>query len=233
MSIQKLLEYQKIDMQYRKLNAEIRNSDAAKKKALSAAQLKQATEDFTRCSVVLETENANYEKLAEQFRAVAKEVEEIGESTQNENDDQQLEYYAKQLSKKAAQLESLEKECARILKELGATSEQAKKTFALGKELQKRVKIYTEEYNKLIADRKKDAEELHKQRAAAEKEVDPRLMEMYKKAQENGKAPYFVPLAGESCGGCGMGLDVAVMDRFKAGQEIDECPNCGRYIYKK
>lgn len=232
MSIQKLLDYQKADLQYRRLNTEIRNSDVAKKKALANAQLKQATEEFSRCGTLLEAENANFEKLSEQYKAVAKEVIELSESAQNESDDIQLDYYAKQLSKKAAQLEGLEKECSRMLKELGAVEEQAKKTFALGKELQRRIKIYSDEYARLIADRHGEAEQLHKERLALEKEVDPSLLELYKKAQANGKAPYFVPLNGESCGGCGMGLDVAIMDRFRTGQIIAECPNCGRFIYK-
>ena len=229
-SIEKMLEYQKVDMSYVKLENEVKNSEVSKKRNKYASDTQASLNELTKMDGVAKSDMEIILKNQAKFESITKQIDEICAEIEEESDDKQLEYYLKQLEKLSQALEDMEKETARENRELSDAGykypkewEQAKKSNALY------VK-YNQEYNEFVRERVGQANAIKQQLVAMEKDLDRELLEKYKKIRAS-KRPVFVPFRHPNCGGCGMEVANDVINKLSEGRKIHECPNCGRIIY--
>lgn len=88
--------------------------------------------------------------------------------------------------------------------------------------------------------KKKEAElvgqtkELDESRAAAEANVEPRLLSTYKSVRRRHSGPALVEAVAAggsgSCSGCHRRLQIQMFHRLLAG-EVEQCPSCGRLVF--
>lgn len=231
MSIKQLLDYQEADMQYIRLENEVRNSEVGQKLATSRSQQKQIVEELLRLNTQTEELFAGYQRVLNQAEETEKEIAELNASVSSDRDTADLEYYNKTLEKCMSVLDSADREAQRIQKELQAIRDTARTLYAKATKVAQLVKEYTDGFNKLRIEKGDQAKQIASQREALKKQIAPEWVEMYEKARKNGKAPFLVPMASGCCRGCGMEVDQTVKDKFSSGAMFVECPNCGRIIY--
>lgn len=230
-----MLEYQAVDMKYHKLEREVTESPDAKKLSQYKAQYKQSTEEVLRYNALVEELFTTQERLDEQYKGVSKEVVELSESAEVENDEKQLDFYIKLLEKHAVSLESLERECSRIKSELSNYQRLAKEQIDLAGKCLIKSKEYAERCNVIKEQLMGQAKEYISAMKSLESEIESDMLEVYKTARKNKKIPVFVVFDDVNCccGGCSMELAVDFVDKLKSGKGYEECPNCGRVIYKQ
>lgn len=234
MSIQKILEYQEIDLEYLKLENQLRNCDEAKKLKECETQYKAATDEVMKCNLLVDDCFSNVDKYQKQFVELKKEVVELSNSVDEDIETAQLDYYSKKLEQLMTTIANIEKECDRLTADLkklqdAAANEmkKASKSLTLAKQFKD---AYLEKQKELSA----KAKEIKEKRDIVEKDVDEEVLEIYKKVRKNKKVPFFVPLVSpKTCGGCGMEIANDLLEILNSGKQYAECPNCGRIIFKK
>ncbi len=231
MNIEQILEYQKVDMQFIRLENEVRNSEVGKKLEGYRAQQKSIVEDLLRLNQQTEELFGAYQRTASQTEEIRKEILELENSVSDDSETGDLEYYVKMLEKNMSALEAAEREALRIQKELGAMRDSAKKMYATASKAAQLSKEFKEQFDALRKEKSEEAKEILAKRKEMEPHLDAQLFAAYQKARKNGKAPFFVPMRNDCCGGCGMEANQSLKDRIAAGSAVEECPNCGRMIY--
>ena len=73
-------------------------------------------------------------------------------------------------------------------------------------------------------------EDVKKQMAKLEKDIEPAKLAKYKALKQDGIFPVIVPLVDHRCGGCRMEVSKVILDKLKAG-EVHECEQCRRLIF--
>lgn len=234
MSIEKILEYQEVDMKLFKLENELKSSESAKKMIFFQNATKQSFDTLTRYNESAESAMENVRKSIAAFEDVNRQISDIASVDMSDCDEKQLDYYAKQLEKLEQRADELDREIARANKELSDINIKQKKEYEQAGKSSKSYRVYTEEFNNLKKEKSVEANAIMKDLKDLEKDMSSILLEKYKKVKANKKRPVFVPfIKPSSCGGCGMEVASDIIDKLGEGLGIQECPNCGRIIYNK
>lgn len=224
------MKYQKIDGELLKLEREYAQAPE-KKQAVQMQNIlrdsqsrigvleqnaQKATENFARAKayysdLIMKVEtlskaaddNASYEKI--------KELQQI-----KNNFYQMLDKLEKELTKINAQLTMVSNEYNSVIK----NAKQAKQTLDAC-----RVKLAESK-----AKYEPRIEELKKELAEQEENVDKAMLAKYKQKRES-KFPVMVGVVNGTCGGCRMEISASRMQEFDKNGYI-ECENCGRIITK-
>lgn len=229
--IEEILEYQKKDGQLVKIEKEISESKAKKVVNQMVGIVKNAQAkivDIEKNSKTLITE---FEKLEKAFSEQQKVVENYAKLKLGQQDKAELEKLEKEIKDANTELLVLEKSISTLSKNISKTLKafedskneviDAKAKHAQG------MKAYT----KLVESKKEEQDKLTAELLVLEKKVDPKLLAKYKKMREDKKFPVFVPLIGNSCGGCSM--ELAMKNQHTLEEKgLLECENCHRIIYK-
>lgn len=166
------------------------------------------------------------------FSDIVKQVEELMDESVEDCDEKQLDYCAKQIEKLNQSLEEFEREVVKINKELSDTSYKQGKEFEQAGKTSSAYRKNAEEFNALKQSKSAEASEIMKELRGMEGQLDKELLDKYKKIRAS-KRPVFVPFrAPASCGGCGMDVASDIVNKLGEGRHIQECPNCGRIMYK-
>ena len=227
MDLKEILEYQKIDMQIRKIEADVKNSDDKKKAEQMQAywkngQSKLAALEETSAKLVKLHEKAvqTYNDFVAKLDAMIKEGE------------------PKNQSEATAQMEKLNSyhaACVKIQKDLESLKNSLEKIAADCDAVRKNMntaKGNFEVYKKRLSELKQNVEPelnaLKEQRAKLEPKIDPELLAKYKHKAES-KPKVIVECKDNTCGGCRMEISGAKIKSLRE-KGIIECENCGRII---
>ncbi|MGN0771820.1 MAG: hypothetical protein ACI4MI_04475 [Christensenellales bacterium] len=234
MNIDKILEYQKVDMEFIKLEEDMRKSEEYQKYFAYQNERKRAVEEVKRLNSIAEQAFADFATADSQYQEAVKEVEELSKHINENTSDDELEYYGKQLDKYAAIVDGYEKDLSRLKSELGQIQSQFKTEMDNASKAGSLEKTYAAKFDMLRKSKMPLAKELDDKKKAIAKEVDAKLMEVYNDARKRGKKPVFVPYnkEGHACA-CGIEVDTNIRDKMDAGALFMECPNCGRIMYNK
>ncbi len=230
--LEKLLAYQKLDIKLKKLDDEIKQSDEFKSMRVNKsryAESKAASEDSEVMAerVVKEFSDVTdiLEKTAKQMQALVDALEsgDLDEQQENETAIQlknMLNSYD-ELAKRAEALKVSAEKAVDKYKKAASTAKTAKEQYASAK-------AKVEEKKKT---KKAEIDALEAEKSAARSAVDPEALKRYESVTAEGKYPALVPLMGDSCGGCGMGMSQSTKtDLDKNGYCI--CESCHRMIYR-
>lgn len=234
MSIDKILEYQEIDMEYLRLENQLRNSDEAKKLKECETQYKSSSDEVLKYNILTEDAFANIEKFEKQYSDLKKEIIELGSSVEEDTDPIQLDFYSKKLDQLLVSLESIQKESERLSNELKKIQESANTEMQKASKCMQLAKQFKDAYLKKQEVLSVQAKEIKIKRDAVEKDITPEIMDIYQKVRKNRKMPFFVEFVPpKTCKGCGMELANDSLSVLCSGNHVVECPNCGRIIFKK
>ncbi len=234
MNIDKILEYQKVDMEFMKLEDEMRTSDIAKKLIAYQGERKRAVEEVKRLNLIAEELFGNFENVSSSYEKITKEIDEIQKNIGESTADDILDFYSKRLDQCVALLDGHEKELDRIITELS----RAKSTFEAEMENANKAaaleKTYMVKFEEMKKSKMEDAKRIDAERKEIAKQVDEELMRIYLDYKKRGKRPVFVPYLAEShaCS-CGVEVNAGVRGKMDNGELYCECPNCGRIMYNK
>ena len=228
----KLLEYQKLDIELRKVKREFDDANGLHDVDTLNANIK----DYQ--SKILELEETSkdllvaFKKLMEVQKKGLMYVEknknqQIDKMTKNELNDfsQRLEQTAKQLAELETRIQNHNQEVKKVVLDY----KMYRKKILDTKE--KREAIKTQSAEKM-QEKAPDIDAIKAKQNKLEAEIDAQKLAKYKALKQDGIFPVIVPLVDKRCGGCRVELSSAAIDKLKSG-ETYECEQCRRIIYLK
>ena len=230
--MEKYLQYQQVDGRLIKIESEIKNSDCFKEYSKAKATIKGASDrlakvesDATELVSTLGKMKANLAKVAEELSELVAAVEDV-------DDIKEIDYYTTNIDKLSAKADALEKDVNRTIKEIDEKVKEFNMLMNAGKNATKAQKELGEKVQALKDEKKPEFDAIRAELAQLEKDLDPVLIAKYKNLRGVKKPPYFVPLSGENCTGCGMELAYDTLSKLKKEGDWTECPHCQKILYK-
>ncbi|MDE5618181.1 MAG: hypothetical protein K2I79_01690 [Clostridia bacterium] len=233
MDLNKLLEYQEADKQVFKFENELRGSEEAKKLQAYREYFKKSQDALIRINAVADGHNAKIDKYSERYDALMSELKELEETIESVDSLKEIEFYIRSIGELSDSLESLAKDIASAVKDMKSVSSQADSEVANINKSHKGIQLMNEKYAEVKKKVQQNAAPYISKLKSLEKDIDPNIMEHYKRVRGNKKMPVLVEFnsANSACGGCGM--DLSENEKGKLSScGICECPHCGRIVYQ-
>ena len=232
MSVQKILEYQQIDLNIYKKEKDFAQSNEMKRMVLCKEEVKNKREmldslvkELNKCYTLLSTLE---KKLDEEDSNRSSFETDFSDYT----DIKDFERYEKSLTKYEENISAIVKDIQKNVKRISEINESNKK---INEQISKLVvdfnnaKALTEEKRKALF---LEAVPFAKKLKELEPEIEEKYLKKYKELRAKKKMPAFVPYNEGSCMGCGIGIEVEVGKQMINQFDCAECPHCGRIVYK-
>ena len=232
MNIAKILEYQKLDLVIYKADRDYVNSAENKKYQAIRASIIEITESLIKLDKEAADIFADIERLKtllETFVKKSKATPLSGAKTLEQAD--KLEDTINGLDD---ELNGLDKEMQKAFKRLNEISKEAKdlssKYAALKIELKKVEELRKQKRSEIINSINKEGNLLNEMKDS----MDPKYLAIYSRARAaKVKMPIVVEYKDGHCAACGMEIKSEVENKLQNPEDIAECPNCRRILYKK
>ncbi|MDD2445333.1 MAG: C4-type zinc ribbon domain-containing protein [Clostridia bacterium] len=230
MNIDKILEYQKKDLEIVKLTHTL--VDSPNRKAIN--QILNIVKETQYASSALESEaegvlvqfnnlKKTYDDNVNSFITLTKKsVENISES--------EMSGVMNLINVMSSNLNILEKKLLGLAEKVNSilsNYEEAKKKYEMARKKHSEIKTKYEKEKSLLQPKIAAFEAELK---AMEKSVDVKLLTKYKEKRQDKIFPIFVKFSSDACGGCRMELPYAQIEKLKK-EGIIECENCHRYMF--
>ena len=237
MEFKNLLDYQKADLAYRKIESAIKK-DASyiemkkNREIYEQAKLKNAESETSATNAV----NAYNSALA-YYEQNAKNIESLcAKLASDDLDEAQESEILEKLEQAKSALAEWEKRVADLKVNADKLLSDYAKTLNDGKVSAEKYKSAKAKFEQLKASKADEIEKAKSDRDALFSSVEPELMAMYEKLTAEGKYPAFVPGMSVdekqvSCGACGMGLSGVAKSEFEEKGFV-VCETCHRIVYK-
>ncbi len=236
MNLEALLKYQKADLEYKKLNDEIKKNPDYKKMKENKELYNVAKQKGIDSEAVAENVLAQYNSALEFMNENAKKVEELCAkiSAGQLSDEDEI-----KAVEELEQLKTAFVEWEKKASQLKANAEKALSEYATAQKSGKTARAEYEtakaKYEQFKESKASALAKLKANRDSLAPAVDEEIMTIYKQLTDEGKYPAFVAQLGEekfpTCGACGMMLsDTAKRDLNSNG--YCRCETCHRIIYK-
>ncbi|MBR5012792.1 MAG: hypothetical protein IKY15_02520 [Clostridia bacterium] len=234
MNIEKILEYQRLDTQIKKLEETLENS--ADQKAMNS--LKKVVQETKNISASLEKEAektiTEFNKMQKSYNDATSALERLEKSQANNYTKEQCAECVKQLNNIATFLTNLEKvmrQTAEKVNSILSEYDTAKNNYEVAKNKHASHKQNLENLKEKI---QPELTTLEAELAKLEGGIDAKFLSKYKTKRQDRIFPVVVELRGNACGGCGMELPSAQIEKLKKDGFL-ECENerCHRIIYFK
>lgn len=231
MSVQKILEYQKIDLNIYKKEKAFAQSAEMKHMVTCKEEIKNKKKTLEDLVAELDKSYALLGALESKIAEFDPEKADLVTDFADYNDIKEFDRYEKDLAKYEENVSNFGKEVTKIIKRIAEIGELNKKIndqiARLVVEFQK-AKVATEEKRKEII---REAYPFAKHLKEIEPEIAPEVLAKYKEIRAK-KMPVYVPYSDGSCLGCGMGIKLEVDKLLVNPFDSAECPHCGRIVYK-
>jgi len=230
MNIDKILEYQKKDLEIVKLMHTL--AESPNRKAIN--QILNIVKETQDTSSALESEaeevliqfnnlKKTYEDNVNSFITLTKkDVENISES--------EIGGIMNLINVMSSNLNILEKKLLGLAERINViltNYEEARKKYEVARKKHSEVKEKFEKEKSLLQPK---ISEFEAELKAMEKNVDSKLLTKYKEKRQDKIFPVFVKFSSDACGGCRMQLSYAQIEKLKKEGMI-ECENCHRYMF--
>lgn len=226
-----ILQYQKVDMELKKLMRSVNSSEEKEVMNKMMAYVKEAQNVSNglenKAVKVLE----EYQNLKKNYDDKVKKIQDLTSKTDYKSEEDFKTAFA-QINTLSSDLYMLERnlnifinKAKQLLKDFEITKNNVIK--ARGK-----FKTSKENYEKSVSAVEPKIEELKSQLKALEKTCNPALLEKYKTMKNDHIFPVFVPLLdGKNCAGCRMEMASSKLNKLSTEPYI-VCEHCGRLIFK-
>ena len=234
MDLQKILDYQTVDMQLFKLEMALRNSDAGKSLAASKSEMAKKAGDIQKCVKDADEVKVIVEKYREIYKKIAFEMSELSDVLEHFEEPKEIDRYEKQIDQSKKKLLEIEKELTKLVKKMDECVSRANESLVKYSEFNKTAQVAMKKLNEMKASMQNEAKELNEKLKELKKVLPENFIEKYNNIKKNGKMPVLVEGDTENkiCKGCRMELYNKELEMLDGGKLV-ECPNCGRILYKK
>lgn len=228
--MQEIIKYQEIDMNIKKLDAELKSSANRK----NAAEMQQYLKDSQSKLVSLD-ENAKalsdqYEKAVAIYNDFVSKLENLVQEVDKASVDK-IDSLNGLIDKFSADAKKLDNHISTLQGRMNAVARDVENIMNNAKKAKRNLEIYRAEY---LKEKDKIEPELNKLKAELEvqkKKVSADLLAKYNTKSDGRVFDIFVPEINGRCKGCRMEISAGKMSKL-ISDGIIECENCGRYIYK-
>ena len=232
MSLQKMLEYQKIDYVYYRQQKELNESIERKNALTCKDRFNKQVDAFTTLreqvkNNIIALKNAEG-KLAELDKMKAR----LDERMKTLESDEDFAEVGAQLDEYDKAVAELNKEVTRITKTLDEASFQSRRIVENMEELNKSYQENIQSYSQKKALFEKNTQSTRETLAELAKDIEPEYMQKYTELRNARKMPAFVSYEKGNCSGCGMDISIEVDKKMVNPGDVAECPHCGRIVYK-
>ncbi len=229
--MKEILQYQKIDMELKKLNRQVNASEEKEVMNKMMAYVKDAQNVSNGLEVKAGKIIEEYLNLKKNYEDNVNKVQKLTAKADYKSEEEFREAYS-QINALSSDLYMIERnlnifinKAKQLLKDFEVTKNNVIKARG-------RYKSSKENYEKSISAVEPKINELKAQRKALEKDIEPALLEKYKTMKADNIFPVFVPLLdGKTCYGCRMELASSKLNKLNSDGYIT-CEHCGRLIYK-
>ena len=232
MNIEKILEFQSLDNEIRKLQQELLNSPDQK----AIESLQKVVKETQTISATLEKEAeksiTEYQKMQKSYDDAFSALSKLEKSQETTLSEAEYAACVKQLNSIAGFLGNLEKRIMQIADKVNSILsdyELAKQNYNIAKQKHSKHKSNLE---MLMQKVQPQIDELSSKLAALESGLDQAFLKKYKAKRADRIFPVVVPMRDNSCGGCMMELPMAQIEKLKKDGFL-ECESCHRIIYLK
>ena len=228
--LNKVLEYQKIELEVIKLKEKLASNPAKQTLNKMLALGKDAQNKLVELEKQAKATIEQYEKTKEEFTKACDKLNNLIKQEANDVPEDKLRENIEQASALSILLGNLERSLSYqkdVVTTIMKNFDLCRKNIVASKQKYKETK---EEYDAFEKEILPQIEEKKKEMAAIEKTADANLFTKYKHLRQDGIFPVFVPLKGNACGGCRMEIPAALMAKLKTTGYL-ECEQCRRLIY--
>ena len=228
MQIKEILEYQKLDGEIRKIEAEVKNSEDRKNATKMQDYLRDSQAKLVSLEKTSEKLVALYKKATLAYNDFAEKLDKL----LKEGTGDSAEAVTARLEKANAFMlasAKLEKDLESLTASISKVNSDFDSIMKNSKTAKANFEVYKNRFNELKAKNEPKLLELKNKRDALKTKIDADLLSKYVHKAES-KYPVFVPVCDDKCGGCRMAISGTKLKQLKEKGAI-ECENCGRIIF--
>jgi Zn-ribbon protein, possibly nucleic acid-binding len=233
MSFEKLLEYQKIDRELVKIERDLNTSDEKERAAKLNNMLRSAGDCMSQLNTEADELIGSLDKLLVNIDEIEEQIDEIAKHYSVAKELNEIDFYEKKLAALSDDFERQEREISRLSSRIDSvksnSDHQLKQALQIKEQYNRAMDAYQNLKKKLLA----EGAPINAKLKALEAEIEPKLIEIYKRLRQNKKLPAFVEYRNDGSCVCGMNLPNNCVDRLKGSGDMVECPNCGRFLIIK
>lgn len=231
MSLQKMLDYQKIDSKIYRLEKEY--NELNEKKEFNKYQ-----NYYKEQSMLVEVEQKELSKTIEQLNTLIKKSEELNAAKESleisdfdafvaEEDFAEYEQKLKQYQHELVAINDAAVEMQKRLADLAVKNRQVLNNLVKSQEIAGKL------YGK-IQMKKRTMKDLARQELPKLKDlkpqIDPEIFKLYEARRNHHIFPVFMPYNEPNCSACGIDVKAEVTEKFNNNTFV-ECPHCRRLLY--
>lgn len=227
--ISKLLKYQEVDAELRKIELELSSSEE-RKKAVSAKKFLDGVEE-----TIIKL-NARSKELYEQYLVILEEQkgfsskqEEYALAIKDVENEEEVAYLNKKIDETIAKIKNLSALSEKLGEEMQKVLAEYTALKAKTKSAQVQFKEYAEKFNKLKVSKSAEMDAIKKELLALEKDIDAGILEKYKAKRLSKIFPVLREVTGKICEECYMELSGGEISKLKSGGIIEH--ECGVLLY--
>ncbi|MDD4315579.1 MAG: hypothetical protein PHC84_00290 [Clostridia bacterium] len=232
MGLDKIIEYQSIDIKLYALENEFQRSDELKNLKILQNNYKEKTEELSRMMKETQELFSSFEKSGLRISEVDGLEEDLSRDINSINDLDELDLYDKSLLKYDESISSIERELNRTAKRFTEIKIEVQKLIEQRLEINKLYVQHKKYHDDKINDVKMKAAPIMRELQVLRESVDPKLLSKYEELRAARKMPAYVEYNDGNCSGCGMHIFIEVNAKLNNKGDTAECPECRRIVYK-
>lgn len=234
MELQKILEYQTIDLKIFKMQKDLRNSLAGQNFNKASKLRTSVLEDLQKCVRESDEVLVMVDRFRMTYDKIANEMIDLDDALDTFDEAKVIDQYEKKIDQYKKELVSIERELSKLSKKLDDYTKSSEESLIKLKKCEQVMIVSKKEIEKAKAAMMGEVKGYMSKLQELEKEIPADILTRYKDIKKLGKMPVFVPAAPDckSCSGCGMEISNNETTALEAGKLVD-CPNCNRILYKK
>ena len=227
--INKILEYQKLDMEITKAEKDLNFNEHKKTANSMRSFVKDAQDKIINLDKQCENVIKEYESILANFEKAEKQQQLIQANKAKLSDEEKNKY--------ATQLENIVKVLDGYERKLNSYQEKINSIMKVFEETKKKVYVakmkYKDSNEKFLQVQNEVMPSINQKKAKLkelEKAIKPQVVTKYKAIKADKISPVFVPIDKNRCSGCKIEISAQGLNTIKINQ-ILECEHCHRIIY--
>lgn len=221
-----------IDREILKLQREVSDKTIPEKLLRLKNEYNNLKDEFDRLISSMEEKATSLKALSEKNEAMLKDVRDIEARLYTSSSPKSIEVMQHTLSKLNDAIQDNENSVYSYLEE---QEEDKRRKDDLRSKLSKLSKSFNplkNEYLEHIKALKDEISKLSERKNSILPQIDESILNEYE-AIKKSKGYGMSLLKGEICTGCGMSVSCIIISKARKHNELQKCPNCGRFLYSK
>ena len=227
-----LWRYQLADLEYDKLENQLKNSKARQNLLRIRKFLMDQQDRLLKMEKDAEKKLERVKEMTAQFDQCKSRYKELegGYEEAPKDDLDSVNTLLNDYTKEQGEIVLIRRELYALMQDLKSVESKLSEMRSKITKARKDFTRFKDEHNKEL---EASADELGRLQSAVqkvEKDVDPTLLERYREIKKNRSAPLAL-IETDQCGGCNMTLPSLMVSQVQEGKKVYECENCGRILY--